>query len=74
MNDTYTKMVLTVIAASLTIIAAQNIVPNAFAQNQGVVKVIICDPKDQNYCANIGYYNSDNGKVNRLLTAGEFRN
>ncbi len=73
-NDLYTKIVLTVVAICLASIAVEHTITSAFAQNQGVVKVIICDPRDPNYCANIGYYDSDRGRLNRLLIAGEFRN
>jgi hypothetical protein len=45
--DTYTKFVLTVIAASLSVIALQHsgVVP-AFAESNTVQRVIICDAED----------------------------
>ena len=42
--DLYTKVVLTVIAISLSAIALHHTIPNAFAQSNQPVKVVICDP------------------------------
>jgi hypothetical protein len=50
--DAYTKVVLTVIAAALSVIAIQNSVPIATAQSR-VTKVTICDPKLPSYCADV---------------------
>jgi hypothetical protein len=42
--DTYTKVILTVIAIALSVIALQNTrVVRAFAQNDTIQRVIICD-------------------------------
>jgi hypothetical protein len=44
-TDRYTKVVLTVIAIALSVIALQHTLPSAFAQNNAKpVKVIVCDP------------------------------
>jgi hypothetical protein len=62
--DLYTKFVLTVIAISLSAIAVQHTIPNAFAQqNNQPVKVSICELNpvggysggfmDASHCANI---------------------
>jgi hypothetical protein len=50
--DLYTKSVLTVIALSLGIIAAQHVIPNAFAQS-GIQKVVICDSIYTTFCAQV---------------------
>ena len=43
--DRYTKAVLTIIAIALSVIALQQTLPSAFAQNNAQpVKVIVCDP------------------------------
>jgi len=65
-NDRYTKIVLTVIAVSLSTIALQQVIPSAFAQ-QSPIKVVICDPNNANFCANIGTLNNDYGRTPRLL-------
>lgn len=63
-TDKYTKVVLTVIAAALSIIALQLSLPSAFAQSNnfsftphGMLRVSICNPKGSAdglvYCADI---------------------
>ena len=42
-SDSYTKVVLTVIALSLATIALQHALPSAFAQSGGIQKIAICD-------------------------------
>lgn len=51
MVDRYTKAVLTVIAAALVTIAAQNFIGPSSAQSLGVPKVQICDARG--ICASI---------------------
>ena len=59
-TDLYTKAVLTVIAISLSAIAVQHTIPNAFAQqNTQPIKVMICDPNPNWY--NSYGYNSSSG-------------
>jgi hypothetical protein len=53
-TDRYTKVVLTIIAVSLAVIALQYMIPSAFAQNTYPVKVFLCDPTNPNWCADIG--------------------
>lgn len=60
--DLYTKAVLTVIAISLSAIALQHTIPNAFAQAKvdKPIRVTICDPDsegifDRMHCAKIPY-------------------
>jgi hypothetical protein len=58
--DIYTKIVLTVIACALSVIAWHNIAPvPAQAQSQLINKVIICDSDNPNRCASI----SPNGQL-----------
>ena len=52
-SDLYTKVILTVIALALSAIAFQLTMPSAFAQNNGITKVAICDPKNPDKCAGI---------------------
>jgi hypothetical protein len=57
MADLYTKIVLTVIAVALTVIAGQTLVglsTPALAQTpQGPMKVVICDSNNQNRCVGV---------------------
>ncbi len=64
--DLYTKAILTVIALALLAIALQLTIPSAFAQNNGIVKVAICDPNRPDSCA--GIYYSRQGKVSGFIT------
>jgi hypothetical protein len=58
--DRYTKIVLTVIAISLSTIALQHVIPSAFAQQSArPVKVVICDSEDTDRCARVGFLNND---------------
>ena len=60
--DFYTKTVLTVIALSLSVIASQHVISPAFAQNNGVVKVAICDIQSPDFCAQVvGRYGDQRG-------------
>ena len=65
-SDLYTKAILTVIALALLVIALQLTIPSAFAQNNGIIKVAICDPNHPNSCA--GIYSSKYGKVSGFIT------
>ena len=56
-TDRYTKVVLTVIALSLAVIAAQHVIPSAFAQKTSITRVAICDVSDPEKCAPIGWVN-----------------
>ena len=68
--DRYTKIVLTVIAVSLSTIALQQVIPSAFAQQSSrPLKVVICDSENANFCAWVGTLNNDAGRTPRLLTA-----
>jgi hypothetical protein len=58
--DIYTKVVLTVIAVSLSAIAIQMAIGNAYAAG-GATKVAICDESGR-YCASVG----SNGQVHVL--------
>lgn len=58
--DIYTKAVLTVIAVSLSAIAIQMAIGNAYAAG-GITKVAICSESGRN-CAFVG----ENGKVHVL--------
>jgi hypothetical protein len=53
--DIYTKIVLTVIAVSLSVISLQNmgVVPAVIQQRQTVQKVVICSPASKDYCAEV---------------------
>lgn len=53
-TDRYTKVILTIIAFSLAVIALQDVIPSAFAQNTRPVKVWLCDPTNPDWCADIG--------------------
>jgi hypothetical protein len=54
--DIYTKIVLTVIAVSLSVVALQDIgaVPAVAQQRQAIQKVLICSPARNDYCAEVG--------------------
>jgi len=67
-NDRYTKIVLTVIAVSLSTIALQQVIPSAFAQ-QSPIKVVICDSVEANFCARVGTLHNDTRREPRLLIA-----
>ena len=49
--DLYTKTVLTVIAASLAIIAGRGFIGRSMAADDGLTKVVICDLKGR--CAGV---------------------
>jgi hypothetical protein len=53
--DIYTKIVLTVIAVSLSAISLQNmgIVPAVAQQRPTLQKVLICSPARNDYCAEV---------------------
>jgi len=53
--DIYTKIVLTVIGVSLSVISLQNmgVVPAVAQQRQTVQKVLICSPARNDYCAEV---------------------
>ena len=53
--DIYSKIVLTVIAVSLSVISLQNIgvVPALAQQRQTIQKVLICSPARNDYCAEV---------------------
>jgi hypothetical protein len=53
-TDRYTKVVLTVIAVALSAIALQLSIPSAFAQSNRPVKVWLCDPRNPDWCADVG--------------------
>jgi hypothetical protein len=53
MIDRYSKAVLTIIAAALVAIVAQNTIGPLNAQS-GVQRVVICDPRDPGRCASLG--------------------
>jgi hypothetical protein len=53
MIDRYTKVLLTVIAAALIAIVAQNTVGTLQAQNAGIGRVAICDVDNPNACARV---------------------
>jgi hypothetical protein len=52
--DRYTKVILTIIAAALVLIAGQNLfeMKTARAAN-GIVKVAICNPYGDGWCADV---------------------
>jgi hypothetical protein len=52
MIDTYTKVVLTMIACALFGLLAQNLIGPSSAQSAGLMKVQICDAPDR--CAALG--------------------
>ena len=52
-TDLYTKFVLSVIALTLSAIAIQSSIPSASAQSGGIQKVIICDARYPNFCADV---------------------
>ena len=52
-TDRYTKTVLTVIAAALIGIFAQNAIKNSQAAQDTVQKVVICDP-EKPLCVSVG--------------------
>ena len=56
MVDKYTKIILTIIAANLTLMTLQglDLIPQANA-NTGIQKVAICDFEDPKYCADVTY-------------------
>ncbi len=54
MTDCYTKSVLTVIAAALLALVAQNAVRPLRAD--AFQKVAICDPNDYTHCAQVGRF------------------
>jgi len=52
--DLYTKIVLTVIAVALSVIAAQNLRPTpVHAQTPPVTRVVICDPHNSERCVGV---------------------
>ena len=53
--DIYTKIVLTVIAVSLSVISLQNVgvVPAFAQQRQTIQKVLICSTARNDYCAEV---------------------
>jgi hypothetical protein len=53
MIDRYTKVLLTVIAAALVAIVAQNAVGTLQAQNAGIPRMAICDVDNPNACARV---------------------
>ena len=55
MTDRYTKVALTVIAAALVAIVAQNMIAPAGAQG-GIQRVILCSAENTNICASVGKY------------------
>jgi hypothetical protein len=54
MTDRYSKIVLTVIAISLSCIVAQNAITSLNAQVDRPQRVVICDARDNNRCAALG--------------------
>jgi hypothetical protein len=66
MIDLYTKVLLTVIAAALVAIVAQNAVGALQAQNVGISRVAICDRDYPNDCARVSAQRSSGLTV--LLT------
>ncbi len=60
MIDQFTKSVLTVIAAALVVLVAQNAIGPSKAQNAGVQKIAICT-ESGSYCAGIQYVNDRAG-------------
>ena len=69
--DLYTKSILTVIAISLSSIAINGFIPNAYASKNTMQKIIICDPVLHDRCARVVEVNR-NGKdsANVLFTIG----
>ena len=52
--DLYTKIVLTVIAGALSVIAGQNLRPAPVqAQTPPVTRVVICDPHNSERCVGV---------------------
>lgn len=58
-NDTYTKVVLTVIAVALVGMLLQRSAQSALAQQAAPIKVVICR-LDGNVCANVSTLSSTN--------------
>lgn len=69
--DLYTRLALTVIAISLSLIAVQGFIPNAYANSKSIQKVIICDPQDYERCARVVEVNRNGkGSADVLFTIG----
>ncbi len=67
--DLYTKSVLTIIAISLSVIALKIVTPIAYANQQKIQKVVICDPITDR-CARVGTASKSGSEpVDVLLTA-----
>jgi hypothetical protein len=65
--DRYTKIILTIIAVSLTVISVRTIIKPSLASDQ-IMKVILCDKDDQNSCATIAQTRSE-----KVAGSGIFR-
>ena len=66
--DLYTKSVLTIIAICLTVIAIKIVTPIAYANQQKLQKVVICDPITDR-CARVGTASKSGSEpVDVLLT------
>lgn len=70
MLDRYSKAVLTLIAAALVGLFAQNLIRPVFAENPQVVKAVVCDPYDLRRCARVfeDGYQSESTSRNFLHT------
>ena len=55
MVDRYTKIVLTIIAANLTVVTLQglNLIPQAIAKDNGIQKVAVCQFDRPDRCAEV---------------------
>ena len=56
MSDRYTKIVLTVIAAALVGLLAQNAIRPLSAESSGLQRVMICDSVNPRVCARLWHY------------------
>ena len=71
--DNYTKVILTIIALSTSLIALRGIgiIPTASAQSDELLSVRICDPVNTSMCARVGSINADIG--NEALSVFDMR-